>query len=239
MHTPDALLSPAAERREGDPFAAAVGSPAGGPNAGAGGGLGAIREGATASFPGSPRPVSTADPAKTSSPLWRLPLFLMLQYFASTFPPRPRDSCPPVSFRMQPQLITKTLAVYDRCSASTTVSPAVVDFALIALLTLLSALSLSATNGMLFMSFLNTDYEDGGLGLNPAHFSGLVAIMCLCQLFYQFYAFPRLGPPGGPLTHVAMVSQAHDLRAKRRADHCDLLCRLSSDSARLCSSPPT
>ena len=151
MHTPDALLSPAAERIQGDPFAAAVGSPAGGPNAAPGGGLGAIREGATASFPGSPRPVSTADPAKQSSPLWRLPLFLMVQYFV--------------------------LCVHD------------------------------TTNGQLFLSFLNTNYEDGGLGLNPAHFSALVAIMCLCQLSFQFYFYPRLGPPTGPLSHVAMVSR--------------------------------
>ena len=98
------------------------------------------------------------------------------------------------------------------------------------------------------MSFLNTDYEDGGLGLNPAHFSGLVAIMCVCQLFYQFYAFPRLGPPGGPLSHIAMVSRSSPLAPR------SFSCSSSSVSKRLtqtflccpssvwdccCSSPPT
>ncbi|KAL7416337.1 hypothetical protein BDY24DRAFT_230900 [Mrakia frigida] len=170
LHTPDALLSPTAERREGDPFAAAL-SP-GAP----GGGLGAITEGERiTTFPLSPAAQAEAM-AKASSPLWRLPLFLMLQYFV--------------------------LCVHD------------------------------TTNGQLFLSFLNTDYEDGGLGLNPAHFSALVAIMCLCQLTYQFYLYPRLvnrhvllprcsslladrarsnssfvlsqGPPVGRFSHIAM-----------------------------------
>ncbi|WWC91764.1 uncharacterized protein L201_006711 [Kwoniella dendrophila CBS 6074] len=55
-----------------------------------------------------------------------------------------------------------------------------------------------------FLSFLVTPYRSGGLGLNPAHFSFLVAIMCLCQLVYQFYLYPRLGPPLGKFTHLQM-----------------------------------
>ncbi|WRT70167.1 uncharacterized protein IL334_007161 [Kwoniella shivajii] len=55
-----------------------------------------------------------------------------------------------------------------------------------------------------FLSFLVTPYRSGGLGLNPAHFSFLVAIMCCCQLVYQFYLYPRLGPPLGRFSHIQM-----------------------------------
>ncbi|WWC94943.1 hypothetical protein V866_001795 [Kwoniella sp. B9012] len=55
-----------------------------------------------------------------------------------------------------------------------------------------------------FLSFLVTPYRSGGLGLNPAHFSFLVAIMCCCQLVYQFYLYPRLGPPLGKFNHLQM-----------------------------------
>ncbi|KIR98446.1 hypothetical protein L804_04018 [Cryptococcus deuterogattii 2001/935-1] len=55
-----------------------------------------------------------------------------------------------------------------------------------------------------FLSFLVTPYRSGGLGLNPAHFSLVVALMCLCQLVYQFYIYPRLGPPLGRFTHLQM-----------------------------------
>ncbi|WWD19686.1 hypothetical protein CI109_104149 [Kwoniella shandongensis] len=55
-----------------------------------------------------------------------------------------------------------------------------------------------------FLSFLVTPYKSGGLGLNPAHFSFLVALMCCCQLVYQFYLYPRLGPPLGRFNHLQM-----------------------------------
>ena len=29
-------------------------------------------------------------------------------------------------------------------------------------------------------------------------------MMCLCQLVYQFYLYPRLGPPLGQFTHLQM-----------------------------------
>ncbi|KAK4689589.1 hypothetical protein P7C73_g509, partial [Tremellales sp. Uapishka_1] len=60
------------------------------------------------------------------------------------------------------------------------------------------------THGQLFLSFLVTPYKSGGIGLSPAHFSFLIAIMCLFQLYYQFYLYPRLGPPLGPLSHIQM-----------------------------------
>ncbi|WVQ84654.1 hypothetical protein IAT38_006809 [Cryptococcus sp. DSM 104549] len=56
----------------------------------------------------------------------------------------------------------------------------------------------------IFLSFLVTPYRSGGLGLNPAHFSLVVALMCLCQLVYQFYLYPRLGPPLGRFNHLQM-----------------------------------
>lgn len=40
--------------------------------------------------------------------------------------------------------------------------------------------------------------------MNPANFSFLIAIMCLFQLFYQFWLYPRLGPPLGKFTHLQM-----------------------------------
>lgn len=47
-------------------------------------------------------------------------------------------------------------------------------------------------------------YRSGGVGLNPANFSLLIALMCLCQLVYQFWLYPRLGPPLGRFTHLQM-----------------------------------
>ncbi|KAL7424554.1 hypothetical protein Q5752_000238 [Cryptotrichosporon argae] len=60
------------------------------------------------------------------------------------------------------------------------------------------------THGQIFLSFLITPYRSGGVGLTPAHFSFMVAIMCLCQLFYQFFLYPRLGPPLGRFNHLQM-----------------------------------
>ncbi|WVN86482.1 uncharacterized protein L203_101646 [Cryptococcus depauperatus CBS 7841] len=62
----------------------------------------------------------------------------------------------------------------------------------------------NTTHDQIFLSFLVTPYRSGGLGLNPAHFSFLVALMCLCQLVYQFYLYPRMGPPLGRFTHLQM-----------------------------------
>lgn len=40
-------------------------------------------------------------------------------------------------------------------------------------------------HGQVFMTFLVSEYRAGGLGLFPSSFSLLIAIMCLCQLYYQ------------------------------------------------------
>lgn len=47
-------------------------------------------------------------------------------------------------------------------------------------------------------------YQSGGVGISPASYSLLVALMCIGQLFYQFYLFPRLGPPLGRFSHLQM-----------------------------------
>lgn len=56
----------------------------------------------------------------------------------------------------------------------------------------------------LFLSFLTSPYKSGGIGLTPANFSFLIALMCLFQLVYQFYLYPRLGPPLGRFSHLQM-----------------------------------
>lgn len=61
-----------------------------------------------------------------------------------------------------------------------------------------------AARSQLFLSILNSDYAIGGLGLSPSHFSTLIALMCGFQIVYQFYLYPKLGPPLGPLSHIQM-----------------------------------
>lgn len=61
-----------------------------------------------------------------------------------------------------------------------------------------------STHGQLFLSFIVTPYQSGGVGISPATYSVFVAIMCVGQLIYQFYLFPRLGPPLGRFSHLQM-----------------------------------
>lgn len=62
----------------------------------------------------------------------------------------------------------------------------------------------STTHDQVFLSYLVTDYQSGGLNLNPGHFSQLIALMCLAQIVYQFYLYPNIGPPRGRFSHLAM-----------------------------------
>ncbi|KIJ58881.1 hypothetical protein HYDPIDRAFT_101814, partial [Hydnomerulius pinastri MD-312] len=48
----------------------------------------------------------------------------------------------------------------------------------------------STTHNQVFLSYLVTDSQSGGLDLNPGHFSQLIALMCLFQIAYQFYLYP-------------------------------------------------
>jgi hypothetical protein len=61
-----------------------------------------------------------------------------------------------------------------------------------------------STHGQIFLSFIVTPFQSGGVGISPASYSIFVAIMCVGQLVYQFYLFPRLGPPLGRFSHLQM-----------------------------------
>ncbi|WFD30823.1 hypothetical protein MSPP1_001847 [Malassezia sp. CBS 17886] len=63
----------------------------------------------------------------------------------------------------------------------------------------------SATFEQVFMAFLVTPEPSGGLGLTAGHYAVLIAAMALCQLLFQFKVYPSVGPPHGPLSHVAML----------------------------------
>lgn len=62
----------------------------------------------------------------------------------------------------------------------------------------------TTTHDQLFMSYLVTDYNSGGLNLSAGGFAQIIAIMCIFQIVYQFYLYPNLGPPRGKLSHLAM-----------------------------------
>lgn len=63
----------------------------------------------------------------------------------------------------------------------------------------------NTTHDQVFMSYLVSDYEAGGLNLNAGHFAQLIALMCLAQIAYQFYLYPNIGPPRGRFSHLAML----------------------------------
>ncbi|KIM47000.1 hypothetical protein M413DRAFT_440546 [Hebeloma cylindrosporum] len=62
----------------------------------------------------------------------------------------------------------------------------------------------TTTHDQIFMSYLVSDYQSGGLNLNAGHFAQLIALMCLAQIVYQFYLYPNIGPPRGRFSHLAM-----------------------------------
>ncbi|KAF5310717.1 hypothetical protein D9619_008153 [Psilocybe cf. subviscida] len=62
----------------------------------------------------------------------------------------------------------------------------------------------TTSHDQIFMSYLVSDYESGGLNLNAGHFAQLIALMCLFQIAYQFYLYPNIGPPRGRFSHLAM-----------------------------------
>lgn len=62
----------------------------------------------------------------------------------------------------------------------------------------------STTHDQIFLSYLVSDYEAGGLNLEAGHFAQLIALMCLAQIAYQFYLYPNIGPPRGRFSHLAM-----------------------------------
>lgn len=62
----------------------------------------------------------------------------------------------------------------------------------------------TTTHDQIFMSYLVSQYEAGGLNLNAGHFAQLIALMCFVQIAYQFYLYPNMGPPRGRFSHLAM-----------------------------------
>ncbi|PWN53900.1 major facilitator superfamily MFS-1 [Violaceomyces palustris] len=63
----------------------------------------------------------------------------------------------------------------------------------------------SATFDQIFMAFLVTPEVSGGLGLTASHYAQLISAMACCQLVFQFVFYPKVGPPQGKLSHLAML----------------------------------
>ncbi|KAI0282767.1 hypothetical protein BGY98DRAFT_1088003 [Russula aff. rugulosa BPL654] len=59
----------------------------------------------------------------------------------------------------------------------------------------------TTTHDMLFLTYVVSKYDSGGLGLSAGDFSKLTALMCLAQIAFQFYLYP---PPRGRFSHLAM-----------------------------------
>ncbi|KAJ1309574.1 hypothetical protein OPQ81_006347 [Rhizoctonia solani] len=62
----------------------------------------------------------------------------------------------------------------------------------------------STVHDQVFMSYLVSKSAQGGLGLDAGDFAQLIAMMCLAQIFYQFYLYPTMGPPLGRFSHLSM-----------------------------------
>ncbi|KAJ3979897.1 hypothetical protein F5890DRAFT_817058 [Lentinula detonsa] len=72
----------------------------------------------------------------------------------------------------------------------------IIQFGLLALHT--------TTHDQVFMSYLVSDYNAGGLSLSAGDFAQLIALMGFAQIVYQFYLYPIIGPPRGRLSHLTM-----------------------------------
>lgn len=60
----------------------------------------------------------------------------------------------------------------------------------------------SSTFDQVFMAFLVTPYQSGGLGLTAAHFAELIAAMAFCQMYLQFVFYPKAS---SKFSHLAML----------------------------------
>ncbi|KAJ3806902.1 major facilitator superfamily domain-containing protein [Lentinula aff. lateritia] len=69
----------------------------------------------------------------------------------------------------------------------------IIQFGLLALHT--------TTHDQVFMSYLVSDYDAGGLSLNASDFAQLIGLMGFAQIIYQFHLYP---PPRGRLSHLTM-----------------------------------
>ncbi|KAH9174869.1 major facilitator superfamily MFS-1 [Lactarius sanguifluus] len=62
----------------------------------------------------------------------------------------------------------------------------------------------TTTHDMIFLTYVVSKYESGGLNFTAGDFSQLTALMCLAQIAFQFYLYPNIGPPRGRFSHLAM-----------------------------------
>ncbi|KAK1225884.1 hypothetical protein PQX77_011155 [Marasmius sp. AFHP31] len=62
----------------------------------------------------------------------------------------------------------------------------------------------TTTHDQVFLSYFVSPYGEGGVELGAGDFARLIALMCIFQLFYQFYIYSKIGPPNGPFTHLAL-----------------------------------
>ncbi|KAF8609910.1 hypothetical protein BDV93DRAFT_517136 [Ceratobasidium sp. AG-I] len=62
----------------------------------------------------------------------------------------------------------------------------------------------STVHDQVFMTYLVSKSDRGGLQLDAGDFAQLIAMMCLAQMFYQFYLYPTMGPPLGRFSHLSM-----------------------------------
>ncbi|KAG9097281.1 hypothetical protein FRC06_007738, partial [Ceratobasidium sp. 370] len=62
----------------------------------------------------------------------------------------------------------------------------------------------STTHDQVFMSYLVSERDRGGLQLTAGDFAQLIAMMCFAQIVFQFYFYPMMGPPLGRFSHVSM-----------------------------------
>ncbi|KZP15768.1 major facilitator superfamily MFS-1 [Athelia psychrophila] len=150
----------------------------------------------------SSRRGSNAFPAIFSHPGVRAPLLVQDVQQMTPRPDESTDTLAPIreSSRLSESQIstTSTEHVLEKAPSLTSQLPILVilQYGLLALY--------STTHDQVFLSYLVSDYESGGLNLNAAHFAQLVALMCLAQMVYQFYLYPNIGPPRGRFSHLAM-----------------------------------
>ncbi|KAF9257535.1 hypothetical protein L218DRAFT_108930 [Marasmius fiardii PR-910] len=62
----------------------------------------------------------------------------------------------------------------------------------------------TTTHDQVFLAYFTGSYEEGGLGFGAGEFAGLIAVMCVFQMVYQFWVYSKIGPPNGPFTHLTL-----------------------------------
>ena len=119
--------------------------------------------------------------------------------------PTPNDGLQPIAESRVASWIEPPASDLDLESGPSEKQPSLISQLPILVIIQYGALALhSTTHDQVFMSYLVTDFEAGGLNLNAGHFAQLIALMCLAQIAYQFYLYPNIGPPRGRFSHLSM-----------------------------------